>query len=240
MIIAGNKFLKILLGPIKNNSEVGKAAVSLGIKCFSDSNSDVVYNIEKDSFQDIINSLPSGWSPDVVIFWSPEYNTLPLGIEKSTSFTLAVVGDWNLGFTSLKENLKKFDWIVTDKAGVEIFKKAGYQNVNYWPMFSFNPEIHKIIDGVEKLYDIVFIGNFNHMIHSERVKWLYRVAMLARRYKVKLMSGIYNEEYAKVLNQAKIVFNHSVRQEMNMCAYETPACGSLLFIEETNLEVRDF
>lgn len=235
-----NPSLKILLGPVKNNSELGKAAISLGIKCFSDSDADIILNIEKDRFQDILNRLPSGWFPDIVIFWSPEYNTLPLDIEKVPCPVIAVVGDWNLGFSALKENLKRFDWIMTDKAGVEIFKKAGYQNINYWPMFSFNPDVHKILENVEKIYDIVFIGNFNHMIHSERVKWLHRVSMLASRYKVKLFSGIYHEEYTKVLNQAKIVFNHSVRGEMNMRAYEAPACGSLLFMEETNLEIRDF
>jgi tetratricopeptide (TPR) repeat protein len=235
-----NNQLKILLGPVKNNSSVGKAADSLGIKCFSDSDAGIVYNIETDSFQDILNRLPAGWQPDIVIFWAPEYNSIPLGLEKAPCTTIAVVGDWNLGFYAIKENLKKFDWIVTDKAGVEVFKRAGYRNIDYWPMFSFDPDLHKVLPDIKKIYDIVFIGNFNHMIHSERAGWLSRVSKLGSRYNVKLLSGIYGEEYARVLNQAKIVFNHSVRQEMNMRAYEAPACGSMLFIEESNLEVRDF
>jgi spore maturation protein CgeB len=235
-----NSQLKILLGPIKQNSEIGKAATTLGIKCFSDSDAEIIYNIEKDTFQDITARLPAGWEPDIVLFWSPEYNTIPLNIEKAECTTIAIVGDWNLGFSALKENLKRFDWIMTDKAGVEVFKNTGYQNINYWPMFSFNPVLHKILPDNEKIYDIVFAGNFNHMIHSERARWLYRVSNLAKRYKVKLVSGIYGEEYTKTLNQAKIVFNHSVRQEMNMRAYEVPACGSLLFIEDSNLEISDF
>jgi tetratricopeptide (TPR) repeat protein len=43
----------------------------------------------------------------------------------------------------------------------------------------------------------------------------------------------------RLLSRAKIVFNHSVRREMNMRCYEAMGCGALLFTEEGNLETPD-
>ncbi len=83
------------------------------------------------------------------------------------------------------------------------------------------------------------IGNFNHAIQWERARWLARVAALSTRYKVVLTSGVYGDEYVRLMNRAKIVFNRSIRGEANMRAYEAPACGALMFYEAENREIRD-
>ena len=91
----------------------------------------------------------------------------------------------------------------------------------------------------ERDIDILMIGNFNHAIQWERAKWLARVARLSSRYKVVLTSGVYGDEYVKLMNRAKIVFNRSIRGEANMRAYEAPACGALMFYEAENREIHN-
>ena len=200
---------------------------------------DIRWACEKDTFQDILERLPDGWQPDLVL-WLCHYHPIPQGIEHSPFPTVAAVGDWNLLFTSFKDDLKRFDRIVTDKAGVEMLRHAGFENVDYWPMFSYDVFQHRRIENTKRIYDVVMIGNFNHDVQHERSYWLHRLAKLKNRFDIHLLCGIYGEDYTRLLNQAKIVFNRSIRGEMNMRAYEATACGSLLFFEEENLEIRDF
>ncbi|MDP6507162.1 MAG: glycosyltransferase, partial [Planctomycetota bacterium] len=200
---------------------------------------DFQWACEKETFQEILNRLPEGWEPDLVI-WLCHYNPIPEGIEHSPYPTVATVGDWNLLFTSFKDDLKRFDWIVTDKSGVEMLRRGGFENVDYWPMFAHDVYNHRRMENVERIYDVVMIGNFNHSIQRDRSHWLHRLAKLKNRFDIHLLCGIYGEDYTRLLNQAKIVFNRSIRGEMNMRAYEATACGALLFMEEDNLEINDF
>lgn len=231
---------KLLLGNVNPGYNFGPEAKSLGFLCVNETDGDITYNFARDSFSDILNRLPEGWVPDAVVWWAPEYHPVPEGIENSPIPTVAMAGDWNLCFNTLKENLKRFDFIVADKAGVEAFRRAGYSNIDYWSYNAYTAGVHKIIPGTEKIYDAVFIGTVNNDIHRKREKFLYRLARMADKYKVKIFTGVYGDEYIKVLNQTKIAFNYGIRREVNMRSFEAPSCGALLFMEETNLEVRDF
>lgn len=210
------------------------------VKWFGEGDSDIAIPPDGIYFQNILDKLPPGWQPDVAIFSDLAYHLIPPGIEEAPFPTAAIISDWNLSFEALKKSVGCFDYIFTDLKGVEVFKRHGYSHVEYFPMFSFDPEIHRPMPDVEKIYDICFIGNLNHAVQRERVKWLRKIAMLSEKYKVIIAGGIYGEDYTRLLNQSRIIFNRSIRGEMNMRAHEAPACRSLLFYEEENLEVRNF
>ena len=116
----------------------------------------------------------------------------------------------------------------------------GYQSVEYWPMYGHDPVLSRVIPGVEKIWDIGMVGNLSATVQRERAPWLARVAQLAERYRVRIAGGVYGEAYTRTINATKITFNRSIRGEMNMRCYEASACGSLLFYEEENEEIRRF
>lgn len=194
---------------------------------------------ENYSVEAILRGLPSNWTPDCSIFFFPEYAPLPIKMEKMPFPSYVVVSDWNCGYLILIENLKKFDYIFTDKPGVTFFKEKGFANVSYWPAYSFNPQWHKIYPHQEKKYDVSFIGNLSSYFHGVRNKLIYQLLTLSDKYKINIEIGIKEAAYGKLLNQSRIVFNKSVRGEFNMRCYEVPACGTLLFFEEDNQEVRE-
>lgn len=200
----------------------------------------ISFSFDKGNFEDMLSQLPANWLPDLILLERPEYLTFPLGIENSEYPVVAMVGDWNICFRVLRDNLKRFDWIVVDQKGVNVFKEAGYQNVDYFPVYGFNPAVHRLLDGYDRIYDILMIGNFNHEFQREREKWLKRLTRINSKYKVRILSNLFGEEYVRSYNQAKIIFNRSIRGEMNERAYEAPANGALLFYEEENLEIRNF
>lgn len=186
-----------------------------------------------------IRSLPAGWKPDVYLLWSIEYNSIPEGLEESDCLTVGVVGDWNLGGQAFQIMGGVFDMLFADRNGCARLQEAGFENVHYAPLWGFDPQLHRRIPDVPRDLDIVMVGNFNHEVQREREKWLARVARMSRRYRVCLTSNVYGEDYARLMNRAKIVFNRSIRGEINMRAYEAPACGALMFYERENTEIRD-
>lgn len=195
---------------------------------------------ESGSFAEFLGFFSGKWQPDLVLLERPEYLSYPLGIEKSPLPIVAMVGDWNICFNVLRNNMRRFDWIVVDKKGVEVFRNAGYNNVDYFPVYAYDAAVHHLRDGFERAYDVVMIGNLNHEFQREREKWLKRLTSLDAKFKIRIFTNIFGEEYPRTYNQAKIVFNRSIRGEMNERAYEAAANGALLFYEEKNLEIRDF
>ena len=177
--------------------------------------------------------------PDLLLWRSPEVHPVPEGMESAACLKVALVGDWNLALQTLRKTLTRFDVIVTDTAGVRAFERLGFQNVMAWPLFSYDPSLHRVLDEQgERDLDVVMVGSLNHDVHARRARILALASDLAGAYRVRFCSGVHGEAYARLLNRAKIVLNCSVRSELNMRAYEAPACGALLFMERSNEEVR--
>lgn len=230
--------MKILVGPVSGwicyeirNNELIKLNTKEELSTF---------NFESGNFDQLLSLLPAGWQPTIIFLERPEYASILKNIENSPFPVVAMVGDWNQGFTVLKDNLSKVDWIVADKMGEDVFKKLGFKNVNYWCVYGFDQELHNIRPGYQRTYDVLMIGNFNFEIQREREKWIKRIALLNSKYNVQMLSNIFGEEYPILYNQAKIIFNRSIRGEMNQRAFEAAANGALLFYEEENMEVREF
>jgi tetratricopeptide (TPR) repeat protein len=207
--------------------------------CLGQGHTHLAWEPTHNTYAHIAAQFPPGWQPEVYIHWSLEYNPVPLGLEAADCYTVGIVGDWNLGGQALQGMGGVFDLLLADKKGCERLKAAGYENVRYARLWAYDPGVHRRLSGVERDLDVVLVGSFNHEVQKERAKWLARVAKLSRKYKVCLTSKIFGEEAVRLMNRAKIVFNRSIRGEINMRCFEGPACGALLFYERENTEIRD-
>jgi len=238
---------RILIGPLFNPGVIGSYLHHPQIKVFMsgtqatiDPRYDTYYDIEKDTLSDLFKRLPSDWQPEYLIWWDAVYQAIPPGIQEIGIPTLLIPGDWNLQLSGLWKYFLLFDHILADRALYEILDSQGITNLHLWPGFSFEPQKHRRLTDVDKVYDLVFIGNINHYVQRERGFYLERIGALSDKYRVLIASGVFGEDYTRLLNQAKIVFNYTICRTMNMRAYEAPACGALLMIEKDNLEVRDY
>ncbi len=104
------------------------------------------------------------------------------------------------------------------KGSVDEYKKRGYENVFYMPVGCF-PDVHKRIDGVEKIYDITFAGDHGH-VREEVIGALieeFTVSIFGPWKKLPKNSPINKhivsrkfftpEEMVRIFNQSKIVLN---------------------------------
>ncbi len=192
------------------------------------------------SLDRILSSLPADWVPDVMIFKSPMYHPIPYGIEDAPFPTVALLDDWFGAVDYLPDNLRRFDFIYTDKYSVELLQMIGFDNVVYWPCFGYQPQKFRRFEGVNRDVDVSFAGSLNINIQIERLHWLRRLCRIDSKYAVGIYCGLWGEDYVNLLNRTKIVFNRTIKGEMNLRAFEAPACGALLFIEEENREIHDF
>ncbi|MAG37541.1 MAG: hypothetical protein CL878_14995 [Dehalococcoidia bacterium] len=232
--------IKALLGPTSGSLAGRHPPGRFELRSFGTADTDYPYDEDADSWADLVRRAAPGFVPDVMIWWRLEYNPLPgRGPAECPLPLVAVVGDWNLTLSNLIGTLHLCDHIVTDRAGVSALRRCGLQNVSFLPWYSYEPDVHRLLPDTPRIYDITFAGNLNHDVQRERATWLRRLALLGRRYRVRIETGVFGEDYGRLLNQSKIVFNRSIKGELNQRAHEAAACGALVLLEDTNVEVRD-
>jgi hypothetical protein len=232
--------MRVLLGPLNRGAH--RPAVDLpgfDVLLFDRHDADLAFDPAREPLEALWSRLPGGWQPDRLVWWSPEYSLLPAGIERCPVPSIAVLGDWNLGLWATAPLLEAFDWVVTDRPGVRALGPQLRVPVDAWPAFSFDPAIHRREPALPRDIDVLFVGNLNHQVQQERAPWLLRLVRLVDRHRVVVTSGVYGDAYGELLRRARMVWNRSVRGELNMRAYEGPAAGALLLMETENAEVRD-
>ncbi|HID96486.1 MAG TPA: methyltransferase domain-containing protein [Candidatus Latescibacteria bacterium] len=175
---------------------------------------------------DILGKLPSGWRPDLFLWVESVNGYLPRGITGLPFPTACYLIDSHI---NLNEHLKvagKFDFVfVAQKEYLEEFRRAGLERVHWIPL-GCDPDIHRKFD-VAKAYDISFVGSLTPD-HRERRRLL---GVLCNHFDVRI-DRCFLEEMAQAFSRARIVFNKSVRGDLNMRVFEALSCGSMLLTDE--------
>lgn len=188
---------------------------------------------------EVLNRAGGKWVPDLFICWTPELFPPPREVENAPVKTAAVVSDWNVYHAQLADNLARYDVVLTDRLGERELDLREAEPRYFFPIYSQCSRLHRPME-TERDIDVLFAGNLNHAVHAERGRLLETVAALSGQYRIVLTTGYTGEDYARLLNRARIVFNRSLRSEMNLRCFEALACGAVLFLEEDNLEARDY
>ncbi len=75
-------------------------------------------------------------------------------------------------------------------------------------------------------YDFAFVGNVFPGPRAELLE------LLRRRYPRSFVGRAYFEEMAKIYSAARLVFNRSLKNDVNMRVFEAVSCGSLLLTND--------
>lgn len=208
---------------------------------FSEGKGGLQFQWGKSTFRDILMQLPRGWKPDLVIWWFPEFQPVLADIDRCPYPTMAQISDWHIITDPLVDVARKFDIVATDGMGCDWLKGVEGPTVFEAPLYGFNPELHRLLPPEEPLYDVSHVGELHSILHDQRARALVTAAEgLGGEYQVKYFNGIQGQEYVWMLNRSRITINHALRSEMSMRCFEAPACGSLLFCEESNRGARDY
>ncbi|MEO6594861.1 MAG: glycosyltransferase [Planctomycetota bacterium] len=203
---------------------------------------DVAFDPSTGSWDELAAALPHGFQPDLLLLYWPEQEPLPAGLEHCPVPVVGVVSDYNLSLPYLAGLWPFFDVLLCDRGGQDLFRRLSFACVRYWCQYAHKRPFHHLLPGpARREVDVGFAGNLNPVVQRERASWIERVRQLGQRgVDVEVHSGLHGDGYGRFLNRCRIGWNRSIRGEMNLRAFEVPACGAALLMERENLEVRDF
>jgi hypothetical protein len=203
---------------------------------------DVAFDPSTGSWDELAASLPHGFQPDLVLLWWPDQEPLPAGLEHCPVPVVGVVSDYNLTLPYVAGLWPFFDVLLCDRAGQDLFRRLSFADVRYWCQYAHKRPFHRLWpEAGPRDLEVGFVGNLNPAVQRERAPWLARVQALTHRgVHTVVQGGVRGEAYGRFLNRCRIGWNRSIRGEMNLRAFEVPACGAVLLMERSNLEVADF
>ncbi len=202
---------------------------------------DVAFDPSRQSIDQLFAALPAGFAPDLLLIWWPDQEPLPANLQHCPVPTVGIVSDYNLTLPTTTRLQSLFDVLLCDTAGVSLFSAMGYADVRRFCQYTWKRPFHDRSPNLPRDIDIAFAGNLNPAVQKERTPWIARLCNLeARGATVAVRQGVKGSAYGDLLGRARIGWNRSIRGEMNLRAFEVPACGALLMMERENLEVREF
>ena len=202
---------------------------------------DVAFDPAVEGLETLFARLPPGFRPDAMLLWWPDQEPIPEGIERAPCPVVGILSDYNLSLPYVVGTWPCFDVLLVDRPGVRLFERLAFPDVRWFCQFTFKQPSHRLYPGIARDLDLGFIGNLNPIVQRERAPWIERVRALGSAgLAVEVRSGVFGAEYGRFLNRCRIAFNRSIRGEMNLRAFEAPACGAMAMLETSNEEVRDF
>jgi spore maturation protein CgeB/SAM-dependent methyltransferase len=175
---------------------------------------------------EVLPILPAGWVPDLFL-WVESGVTYELeGLGSLPCPSACYLVDTHLRLEKHLETAKDFDVVfVAQKKYLRRFKEAGIERVHWLPL-ACDPDVHRKC-AIEKEFDVSFVGSITPR-HRRRNALLVG---LAERFDLHV-ERCFLDEMARVFSRSKIVFNRSIRDDLNMRVFEAMATGSLLVTDE--------
>ncbi len=166
--------------------------------------------------------------PDLYLYVdSGEPGYLPRGLTQLDVPTACYLIDVHLRSRELLKKALLFDYAFSAQCDfVAVLRAAGHPQAHWLPL-ACDPQVHRRYD-VPKRYDIGFVGSVRSGYERRRVL----VERLARRFTINDYSQPHTPaEMARLHSESRLVFNCSMRHEVNMRLFEAPATGSLLLTD---------
>lgn len=172
---------------------------------------------------------------DLLIWWGTQEG-VPLDLSDIPVPKAWVISDWYNHWPILDFS-RHFNWVFCDQRLKEVLtpKTSSQTQVIYRSNYAFVPQLIPPEDKTRDI-DILFVGSTLAQKYRQRNKYLLRLAQM-NTFKTHFAQGLTEQAYLSLLTRSKIAFNHALRQEMNLRAYEAAACGAALMMSEDNREV---
>lgn len=238
--------MRILSGPAHGDShfavhEASRAARDHDVLRFGPDAvvAEIPYHAGKDDWDAVLARLPSGWQPDLVLFWDPHYQALPPGLERNPCPIVAIFMDWFFWPQRAGLYAGFFDALLTNRTGALFLGAAGLPvagEVNYlgvdWARFAADPAAPRDVD-------VCMVTSFHHLFRARRARHLERLArMTLSGLRLHVTNDAYGAAYPALLARAKVAFNDSDFAILNTRTFEGLAAGAAVMEEAANPEAR--
>ncbi len=166
--------------------------------------------------------------PRWILYFESPWGFLPQGIERAEIPTVALMTEDYIHADWLSRLFPLFDLVLSVwRRIVALYQARGHDNIVQWYCGARAP-FHRDL-GLERIYDVAFVGNLEPNVQRERNRVVERILGLGRQgLKCLAASGVYFEDYNRIHAQTKIVYHHSLTRQINMRVFEAMAAGCLV------------
>jgi glycosyltransferase involved in cell wall biosynthesis len=175
------------------------------------------------SLADIWRLIPAGFEPDALLWVETGLGFFPADIAQAPVPTACYLIDTHYHLDWHLRWAREFDLVfIAQKAYLPRFREAGIPSVSWLPL-ACDPEIHRPGPGPAE-WDIGFVGS---LVEPRRVALLEELGSHFRTFSARL----FLEEMSDALSRARIVWNASARDDLNMRVFETLGAGGFLLTD---------
>ncbi|MFM2074260.1 MAG: hypothetical protein RJB34_565 [Pseudomonadota bacterium] len=169
-----------------------------------------------------------GLAPELVLFIEGGTMRLfPVGLEQMSCHTAWYGIDTHMNYAKHLRIGRLFDvTFIAQKEFVERLRHDGLWQV-YWLPLAFAPELHPD-EMLDRSYDVAYVGSSRATVHPVRHALLAAI----RREVPHVFMGTANPQgMGRIYAQAKLVFNKSVNNDVNMRYFEAMGAGAVLLTD---------
>ncbi len=197
-----------------------------------DGSADVVVAPE-DDWAAIRSRFLHGWVADFVLL-DLDRGPIPVGIWQSPLPLLGLAGRSTLHWHQGRRIWPRCDLIVTDRAGAATMAADGFDQARAAPWVAFYGPAGTLKFPVkERLRDLdVVFASREPLDRTDRevLPWLARLARLGDRLRIRIATGLADDDYLALLARARIVFVRGSDPSPQR-AWEAVAAGCLVFVQ---------
>lgn len=168
------------------------------------------------------------FTPDLFLFIEGgSMRLFPTGLERLNCLTAWYGIDSHMDYAKHVRIGRLFDvTFIAQKEFVNKMREDGLRQV-YWLPLAFAPELHPE-ENVERSYNIAYVGSNNAIMHPVRHALLNRISKEFANVYMGMLSPV---EMGRVYAQARMVFNKSVNNDVNMRYFEAMGAGAVLLTD---------
>lgn len=171
------------------------------------------------------------FAPELVLFIEGgTMRVFPTGLEHMPCLTAWYGIDTHMDYAKHLRIGRLFDvTFIAQKEFVERLRQDGLRQV-YWLPLAFAPELHPA-EMLDRCYDVAYVGSSRATVHPARHALL---AAIRREVPHVFMGAANPQDMGRIYAQAKLVFNKSVNNDVNMRYFEAMGAGAVLLTDHAH------
>ena len=194
------------------------------LTCTTDQGGDIWIDEFPVTIERVLDALPHGWNPDLVLLMDESTEPMYLGLEGLEVPIAWYTIDAHLHLHWHTSYAAVFDFVFVAQRDyrLDYVYDVTRQVVTWLPLFC-NPDRDRY-SPLSKIHDLSFVGGINSKWKPERSRLL---AAVKERIPMYATTG----EYVSVFNRSKVVLNECAANDVNFRVFEALACGAFLLSE---------
>lgn len=173
-------------------------------------------------------TMAADFAPDAALFFEGgTMRLLPVGLGRLGCPTAWYGIDTHTNYAKHLRLARLFDVsFIAQKEFVEALRQDGIRQVHWLPLGFPAELLPKILP--ERDLDIAYVGSTDARVHPERQAL---IAMLKESFSAAYFGGATPTEMIQIYARARLVFNRSLRNDVNMRFFEAMGAGAVLITD---------